>query len=144
MNCPNCGAPVSAGDRWCANCGAQVNVPQQPAVQQPVYQQPTPQQPVYQQSVQPTGNFSVNDLPPQYRPLSAWAYFGLTLLFSIPVVGFIFLIVYSCSSANINRRSFARSFWCWLIIAAIVFVILLLTGVLASISSNSSYLCYLS
>lgn len=36
----------------------------------------------------------ISRLPEKYRPLSAWAYWGLTLLFSVPVVGFIFLIIF--------------------------------------------------
>ena len=60
---------------------------------------------------QPTG---------QYKPLSPWAYFGLQILFSIPIVGFIFLIVFSISKGNINRRNFARSYWCVFILALIV------------------------
>ena len=41
----------------------------------------------------------------QYRPLSPWAYFGYNLLFSIPILGFIMLIVFSFSNENINRRN---------------------------------------
>ena len=71
-------------------------------------------------------------LPPQYRPLSAWAYFGYTLLFTIPLVGFILLIVYSFDESNINRRNYARSYWCALlvaiILAVVVLVIMLLFG----------------
>lgn len=69
------------------------------------------------------------DIPYSYRPLSAWAYFGYGLLFSIPLVGFILLIVFSFSDENINRRNFARSYFCWLLIAIIVTVVLLLLGV---------------
>ncbi len=65
----------------------------------------------------------------QYRPLSPWAYFGLNILFSIPVVGFVFLIVYTFSSANINRRNYARSFWCTAILALILFAVLAAIGV---------------
>lgn len=50
--------------------------------------------------------------PDVFKPLSPWAYFGLSILFSLPVVGFIFLIIFSVSDANINRRNFARSYWC--------------------------------
>ena len=64
-----------------------------------------------------------NNLPEQYRPLSPWAYFGLSILFSIPVVGFVFLIVFSFSSGNINRRNFARSYWCALILAVVVVIV---------------------
>ena len=59
----------------------------------------------------------------KYAPISPWAYFGLSILFSIPVVGFIFLIIFSVSDANINRRNYARSYWCMLILVAVVAVI---------------------
>lgn len=78
-------------------------------------------------------------LPPKYRPLSAWEYFGYTLLFSIPIVGFICMIVFAFNDSNINRRSFARSFFCSLLIAAIFAGILLLaSGVLSSIMAFGS------
>lgn len=67
----------------------------------------------------------------QYAPLSPWAYFGLQILFSIPIVGFIFLIIFSISSSNINRRNFARSFWCVYVIAAIVIAVLFAVGSLS-------------
>ena len=47
--------------------------------------------------------------PEQYRPLSPWAYFGYSLLFSIPVIGLIFLLIYSFDDSRINHRNFARS-----------------------------------
>lgn len=65
----------------------------------------------------------IRTLPEKYRPLGAWGYFGYTLLFSIPLVGFICLIVFACSGSNVNRRSFARSYFCGFILVAIVLVI---------------------
>ena len=86
----------------------------------------------YNADAKPTG---------KYAPLSPWAYFGLTLLFSIPVVGFIFLIVFSVSDANINRRNFARSYWCALLVlvavAIIAFVVILIAG--GSFSTITQY-----
>lgn len=73
------------------------------------------------------------NLPPEFRPLGAWAYFGLSILFSIPLIGLIFLIVFSLSDANINRRNFARAYFCGLIVLAIVFVVLFFTGALTSV-----------
>ena len=58
--------------------------------------------------------------PERFRPLSPWAYFGYTILFSIPVVGLICLIVFSLSDTNINRRNFARSYFCALVLLLIV------------------------
>ena len=66
----------------------------------------------------------------RYKPLSPWAYVGLNVLFSIPVVGFVFLIVYTFSGANINRRNYARSFWCMALISLAVFLLLCVCGFL--------------
>ena len=78
--------------------------------------------------------------PAQYKPLTAWQYFWLSVLFSVPVVGFVFLIVFSFSKGNINRRSFARSHWCAAIIALIVVsvaaMLIVLTGSLVGISES--------
>ena len=63
------------------------------------------------------------NIPAEYKPLSAWAYFGYNLLFSIPVLGLICLIVFAFNNNNINRKNFARSFFCGYILLVIVFVI---------------------
>lgn len=65
----------------------------------------------------------------EYRPLSPWAYFGYNILFNIPLVGFICLIVFSFNNSNINRRNYARSFFCIYVVVIIVLIILLLAGV---------------
>ncbi len=65
-------------------------------------------------------------IPAEYKPLSPWAYFGYSILFSIPLVGFILLIVFSLDNSNINRRNFARSYWCTLILLVIIFIILII------------------
>ncbi|MGI6736242.1 MAG: hypothetical protein ACOX41_02885 [Anaerovoracaceae bacterium] len=81
------------------------------------------------------GNPNQTTLPAQYQPISMWGYFGYQLLFAIPVVGLILAIVWSFSSSNINRRNYARSQFCWLIIVGIILGILLATGVIGSLSS---------
>ena len=67
--------------------------------------------------------------PDVFKPLSPWDYFGLSILFSLPVVGFIFLIIFSVSDANINRRNFARSYWCIYVIIAVAAVVAVASGV---------------
>ena len=93
--------------------------------QQPRQQPVAPAAPVTPVNVY----MNANQLPAQYQPLSAWAYFGYFLLYCIPVVGFIFLIVFALSDDNINRRNHARSFFCGLVLFLIVIVILAITGV---------------
>ncbi len=65
----------------------------------------------------------------QFRPLSAWAYFGYGLLFAIPIIGWIILIIFTFSTTNYNRRSFARSYWCALFVAGIIIAIPITTGI---------------
>lgn len=107
MICNKCGNQSSDSSRFCEHCGSELGAPVVPPIPQP----PMPGVP-FQQSI-----------PEKYRPLSPWAYFGLSILFSIPVVGFIFLIVFSFSGSNINRRNYARSYWCALIIVGILAII---------------------
>lgn len=70
----------------------------------------------------------IRELPDKYKPVGAWRYFGYQILFSIPIVGFIFLIIFACNGSNVNRRSFARSYFCGLIIVLVIIVILLVAG----------------
>ncbi len=80
----------------------------------------------------------------QYRPLSPWAYFGLTILFSIPVVGFVFLLVFTFNNSNINRRNFARSYWCGALIVACIAILFIIFGLIIGFDFNQlrAYLPY--
>ena len=67
-----------------------------------------------------------SSIPNQYKPISAWGYFGYNILFAIPLVGFILLIVFSFDSSNINRRNYARSFFIIYLLAGIIILISIL------------------
>ena len=56
----------------------------------------------------------------KYMPLSAWAYFGWSVLYLVPVIGWIFFLINTFRSDNINRRSFTRSYWCGFLVALII------------------------
>ncbi len=101
--CPKCGAKTEKGSPYCMQCG-------EPLVNSPY-------------------EMTKEELPAKFRPLGAWAYFGYGLLFAIPVVGFILLIVFSVGGAkNINLRNYARSYFCFYILLAVVFIIVGLAG----------------
>ena len=68
----------------------------------------------------------LNSLPDEYRPLSPWAYFGYGILFSIPLIGLICLFVFAFNNRNINRRNYARSYFCVYILAIIIAVVIYL------------------
>ena len=83
-----------------------------------------------------TERVEISALPMKYRPLSAWAYFGYTIVFQLPLIGFILLVIFALDSSNINRRSFARSYFCGLLIVIIlVAVIILAAGGLSAVTS---------
>ena len=69
-------------------------------------------------------------LPKAYRPLSPWNYFGRSILYSIPVIGWIFLLVHAIADKSRHGRSFARSYFCALLVGAVVAVVALLLGLI--------------
>lgn len=121
MNCKNCGALNPEESRFCTACGCELAAPAEAVQAEP---QVVEQAPVYQAPVSPQPQQP--QIPEEYKPVSPWGYFGLSLLFSIPIAGFIMLIVFSFKRGNINRRNYARSYWCALLIGAIVFVVYLI------------------
>ena len=125
MLCKNCNTQIEDNARFCHACGADATADNQPVVS-PVL---IPEQPVRSQ-------ITVDELPEHLRPLSPWSYFGLQILYTVPIIGFIFLIIFSFKKSNINRRNFTRSYWCGLIIAgailAIILIFMLLLGAGAS------------
>ena len=81
-------------------------------------------------------DFELQHLPEAYRPLSPWTYFGLGILYSLPLVGWIFLIVHAVGSQNFNRRNYARSYFCVYVLAIILGVLLTITGVLSGLTQS--------
>jgi len=67
--------------------------------------------------------YQVN-IPQEYKPISAWGYFGYELLFSIPIVGFIILMVFALGgTSNVNLKNFSRSYFCALLIGCVIIVL---------------------
>ena len=65
-------------------------------------------------------------IPSQYKPISAWGYVGYNLLFSI------LIIVFAVGgSENINVRNYARSFLCVLLLSVILVAIVVLIIIIA-------------
>ena len=70
-----------------------------------------------------------DQLPERFRPLGAWAYFGWTILFSIPIAGLIVAIVLAVKKdGNINLRNFARSMFCVYVIIGILLLLMMGTA----------------
>ena len=63
------------------------------------------------------------NIPNEYRPLSAWGYIGYNLLFSIPIVGFVLIIVFALDNNYIARRNYSRSYLIGMLIGIILSLI---------------------
>ena len=136
MFCPKCGTEVSDDKAFCPECG---NPLKSQAQQNSGAQQAAGTQQVSggQQAAgaqngarpHPRVQFQSDTvvLPDEYKPISMWGYFGYEILFSIPIVGFIVLIVLSINGKNQNVKNFARSYFCFTIIVLILLVILLVS-----------------
>lgn len=68
----------------------------------------------------------------EYKPIRAWGYFGLNILYAIPLIGWICLLVHAFSTKNANLRNYARSIFCslliFVIVVAIAVAVLFITG----------------
>ena len=85
----------------------------------------------------------INNIPEKYRPITMWGYFGYQVLFSIPVVGFVFLVVYALGGTkNVNKRNFARSYFCYLLILIVIMAVLVATGLVSQVIDMFRGLCY--
>lgn len=154
-NCSKCGAFIDGNAKFCNICGQAVTAPtvntaqnySQPVNTQPTYNQPAYTQPVYQSQPNYNGGYSQgvpqssiteNNLPPEFKPISAWGYVGYNILFAIPIIGFIFLIVYACGGTqNKNLKNYARSFFCVMLISIILSIIFVILGLIFGINLSN-------
>jgi len=144
MKCVSCGNDLIATAKFCPVCGTAVAPAPAPAPE-PVFEpipEPIPE-PVKAAPAPAKAAPAPVAAKSDVKLLGPWGYFGLQILFSIPLVGFILLIVFSLDNSHLNRRNYARSYWCgliiWVILMVVLFVILAATGVLADLSELLQY-----
>jgi len=75
--CPNCGAPVAFGVRFCGNCRTQLNWPAQQQPQHP---------PVYQQPQQQRG-YGHGQVKAEQQKTSSWLVISIALIVVVVLVG---------------------------------------------------------
>lgn len=147
--CPNCGATVN-GSKFCVACGTKLEeaavetpvveevkeeaaapipvpapMPVQQPIQQPVQASPRQAMPVQQMPMK-------EPVPPKgsaYEPISTGGYIGIFLLLSVPVVGWIFAIVWACGGCKkINKRNMCRAMLIMTLIGIIIAALCALGG----------------
>ncbi len=81
------------------------------------------------------------NVPAELTPISMWGYFGYSILFNIPVVGFIFLIIFAIGAKNVNKKNFARSYFCGIILALIIIgIAALIAGATGGFAALTSFI----
>ena len=69
-----------------------------------------------------------------------WGYLGYSLLFNIPVVGFVFLLIFAIGAKNVNKKNFARSYFCGLILCLIIMgIAALIMGVTGGFAAMTGF-----
>lgn len=150
--CRNCGKEIKEGIVSCPHCGFQVQEQNNAAnnakinssmnqnsyanVAQNTYKNGN--QNIYANSNQFANIPIINYNPTfSYQPISMWGYFGYNILFIIPVVGLIFVLIYSLGGTrNINLRNYARSYLCILILFVVLFALIVGSGFIMGILIN--------
>lgn len=141
MNCINCGTPLQEGTVFCSNCGSRVDAqqPAQPAQQTYAYGS-APNGPANTYGA-PNGPATAYSAPVQdlNAPMSIGQYMITMLIAAIPVVGFIFLLIWAFSSdTNTNKKNFCRATLIYMAIG-IVASILFAAVIIPIIASLFSY-----
>lgn len=101
---------------------------EQQNAQASVHQQMHPQpQPHPHPSMQGTAVYpylTEEQLPAKFKPVKAWSYFGWTVVFTIPLIGWIIALIKAFGNTeNVNLQNFARSMFCYFVIVVILWLL---------------------
>ena len=146
MICKNCSAQIPDGSKFCTACGHKIVV--EPFVA------PKPQQPPQTQHTQVPSQAPYTQIPPQVQqgqvppynlndaqqqtvsknpaldaPLTVLDFFLMSLLSFVPIIGFIFLLIWAFSgNTNINRKNYARAALIWILVSIGLVILLSIIG----------------
>lgn len=148
--CPKCNTVNNDVNVFCETCGNALpveNAPQAPVVEAPVEAATQPQYQQYQPASQPVyampPQFNEDMLPEEYKPVSVGKYIGYSILFSIPLVGFIMLLVTAFSGGtNKSLKNYARAMLVMYVIAIVLVIILAVLMAVLGFSMMDSGMYY--
>ena len=143
--CTECGKEIAAGVAFCTECGTKA--PADPAtattetvteakdtkVETPVVHTPPAQ------SYQAQQTYTQPAPDPTSKVVGTGAYFGLMLLFAIPIIGQIACLIMAFAPKNKNIKHFARAMLIWTVIGIII-AALVIGGIVLLVNTFSDYI----
>ena len=132
--CTACGGELQEGIAFCTHCGAKAG---QAAPNSQMPQMQPPSRSTAQAATRPAPQPAREQ--PQDNAVGTGAFFGLILLFSLPVIGWLVCIILAFSAKNRNIRNFSRAMLIWLVIALVIGIVAGF-AVKALVSSVTGYL----
>ena len=143
--CTECGKEIAAGVAFCTECGTKA--PADPAtattetvteakdtkVEPPVVHTPPAQ------SYQAQQIYTQPAPDPTSKVVGTGAYFGLMLLFAIPIIGQIACLIMAFAPKNKNIKHFARAQLIWMVIGIII-AALVIGGIVLLVNTFSDYI----
>lgn len=145
MYCTKCGAENRDNMSFCKMCGVPLHKPNNVNLEKKIDQTSSSISEIPQPNVQEWDNGNSQQIyasknqatyraqasseytfPAEYIPISMWGYFGYLLLFSVPLVGFIVMIVFACGGTkNKHLQNFSRGYLCVYVLGIIITVFLI-------------------
>lgn len=131
MICPNCGNEIEQGIKFCGNCGMPINEgsykASEPSIVETVIATGAPSmEPMNLESTFIKSEARKIEIPIEYKPLSTWEYLLYSLLFYIPLIGWVFLLIFSFGGTqNKNLKNYARARFYWLAFSVLIGLVLI-------------------
>ena len=143
--CTECGKEIAEGVAFCTECGTKapadpvsattetVTEAKDTKVETPVVHTPPTQ------SYQAQQTYTQPAPDPTSKVVGTGAYFGLMLLFAIPIIGQIACLIMAFASKNKNIKHFARAQLIWMVIGIII-AALVIGGIILLVNTFSDYI----
>lgn len=131
--CKHCGLLLPAHETVCPRCGTPASLPAASPARPPLYEPAAPKD-----SRPPAGSPRYEAPRRERGPMGVAGYFGSLLLFAVPVMGLIFMLIWSISErVRPERHRLAQAY----LIRTVIFSALLLVAALvfSAVMSNMAY-----
>ena len=125
--CTYCGSPLEPDSTVCKECGVEIVSAEKDApVSKPASVVTAP--------VTETENLNREKAPiGKYAVASTSSFFWFSLLYSLPIIGFICSIIFSFASKNLNSRNHARSVLVWYLVGIIAVLLVIVLFIALSL-----------